>query len=99
MDRAGRTSAETHAMTHAWLAAMVLGGTAVPDPETVRRTAERVVQRPEFQIGQSARNRVDLIDLIISFLKWVLTPVIRLFAALWDISPFLAWVTMIVLVI
>jgi hypothetical protein len=60
---------------------------SLPDAEMIRRTAQEVAHRPEFQIRPVYSNRA-LIDL-----AWrILRPIIRFFSGLWDISPVLAWV-------
>jgi len=60
--------------------------TNLPDAETIRRTAQEVAHRPEYQLRPVYSNRA-LIDLV-----WrILRPIIRFFSGLWDISPVLAW--------
>ena len=64
--------------------------TAMPDPETIRRTAQEVVYRPEFQIRPTHDSRF-VWDLV-----WrILRPILRFFSRLWDISPVLAWAVVI----
>src|SRR4051794_20367189 len=62
----------------------------LPDPESIRRAAQEVVSRPEFQIRPTSNGRA-LWDI-----AWrLLRPIICFFSGLWDISPALAWVVMI----
>ena len=62
----------------------------MPDPETIRRTAQEVVRRPEFQLRPVHDSRF-LWDLL-----WrILRPILHFFAGLWDISPVLAWAVII----
>jgi hypothetical protein len=66
--------------------------TALPDPETIRSTAQEVVRRPEFQIRPTHNGRV-----VWDMLWRLLEPIFRFFSGLWDISPVLAWLVIILL--
>ncbi len=68
-------------------------GTA-PDAQTIRRTARDIVNRSEFQIRPVYSNRA-----IWDFIERIFGPIIRFFAGLWDISPILAWVVIIALIL
>lgn len=76
------------------MAIVFLATAGFPDPQTIRRTAQEVVSRPEFQIRPTHNGRI-VWDLI-----WrILEPIFRFFGKLWDISPALAWTVAIVLTI
>jgi hypothetical protein len=67
---------------------------SLPDPETIRKTALEVVQRPEFQIRPVHSSRA-----IFEFIWRILEPIFRFFAKLWDISPVLAWIVVVTLIV
>jgi len=84
---------------HLLLATITQQRAALADPATIRRTAEEVVQRPEFQLERSAGHGFSLLDILLRFLARVLGPIFRFFAAVWDVSPILAVLFIIVLTI
>lgn len=64
----------------------IFAAATLPEPETIRRTADEVVRRPEFQLRPTSDDRAGW-DLLWSALR----PIIKFFSGLWDISPVLAW--------
>jgi Domain of unknown function (DUF4129) len=68
------------------LAALAIA-TTIPDADTIRRTAQEVVGRSEYQIRPVHNSRF-----LWELLERILGSIFRFFASLWDISPVLAWV-------
>lgn len=70
----------------------------IPDPEVIRQKAQEVIQRPDYNLEPTSDNAFWLIKKIIDFIEWILAPLRGLFAALYDISPIMAWLFIIGLV-
>ena len=67
----------------------------LPEAETLRRVAEEVISRPDYNLeAQPGSGRV-LLDLILDFISWLLSPFRALFDALSAISPVLDWAVII----
>jgi uncharacterized membrane protein len=81
-----------------WLATTATTAAALPDAGLIRRTAEEVVGRPEFRLEPTANPRATIIAWLWDLLVWILKPFLRFFAGLWEMSPALAVVVMILLV-
>jgi hypothetical protein len=78
---------------------------ALPPPETIRRTAEEVLQRPYFKLEPASYNLslyqriLGFFARILGFLARLFRPIGSAFAALYAVSPFLAWLFVIVLLL
>ncbi len=75
-----------------WLGALLA---AVPTAEEIRRKAEEVVSRPEYQL-ESELNPESL-GLFIRLIQWLITPLRWLFDAMEGLPSFLRWIIIIVL--
>jgi len=73
---------------------LAYGGAALPEPDVIRRTADEVIRRPEFQLTP-----VRDFSPIWEWLWRLIEPILGFFGRLWDISPALAVVFVVVLVI
>ena len=73
---------------------LLFANAALPDPDTIRRTAQEVANRPEFRVRPVRDSAV-----IWERLWKILRPIFRFFGQLWDISPALATVVVVVLTV
>jgi len=67
------------------------GTDPLPDPETIRRTAEEVIQRPDYRPEPLAESGKTLLDLFFELLEWLLTPFAWLFDSLQGLPDWLRW--------
>ena len=70
----------------------------ISDPDVVRETARQVLAREHF-LTEPATGGADLLGLFSRLLWWMIRPFLTLIGALWEISPLLAWVVIILLVL
>src|SRR5208282_984797 len=63
----------------------------LPDPETIRRTAEQVLRRPDYQLDPQPDSGPALLELLLRFLRWILTPFQWLLDALAGLPGWLRW--------
>src|SRR5271166_3864262 len=63
----------------------------LPDPETIRRTAEQVLRRPDYQLNPQPDSGPALLELLQRFLRWILTPFEWLLDALAGLPGWLRW--------
>jgi hypothetical protein len=63
----------------------------LPDPETIRRTAEQVLRRPDYQLNPQPDSGPALLELLDHFLRWILTPFQWLLDALAGLPGWLRW--------
>jgi len=71
----------------------LIGAASLPDPDVIRRTADEVVRRPEFRL-EPVRDS----SLLQKFLWRLWLWFFKLMGQLWDVSPVLAWLVVILLV-
>ncbi|NQT38913.1 MAG: hypothetical protein HQ581_15560 [Planctomycetes bacterium] len=67
------------------------GAVSLPDPETIRRTAEEVVQRPDYRLEPLGEGGKTFLDLFLGMIEWLLTPLSWLFGALDGLPEWLRW--------
>jgi len=63
----------------------------LPDPETIRRTAEQVLRRPDYQLDPQPDSGLTLLEMLQRFLRWILTPFQWLLDALEGLPGWLRW--------
>ena len=63
----------------------------LPDPETIRRTAEQVLRRPDYQLDPQADSGLTLLELLLRVFRWILTPFQWLIGALAGLPGWLRW--------
>ena len=63
----------------------------LPDPETIRRTAEQVLRRPDYQLDPQVDSGLTMLELVLRFLRWILTPFQWLLDALAGLPGWLRW--------
>ena len=63
----------------------------LPDPETIRRTAEQVLRRPDYQLDPQPDSGPTLLELLQRFFRWILTPFQWLLDALAGLPGWLRW--------
>ncbi len=63
----------------------------LPDPETIRRTAEQVLHRPDYQLAPQSDSGLTLLELLLRLLRWVLTPFLWLLNTLAGLPGWLRW--------
>ena len=63
----------------------------LPDPETIRRTAEQVLRRPDYQLDPQPDSGPTLLELLQRFFRWILTPFQWLLGALEGLPGWLRW--------
>ena len=80
-------------------AELIMGAAPLPDPDVIRRTAEEGVARPDYQLEAVRASGPTLLDVLLRVLWWLLGPIRALFGVLSDISPVLAWLVIIALVL
>lgn len=71
----------------------------VPPPEVIRRTAEEVIRRPDYDLTASSGDYGSLIERMLKLLRKLLRPFTEAFDALHAASPFLAWLLFVVLLL
>lgn len=69
---------------------ILLQATAAPDAESIRRTAQEVLQRPEFQTKLPTDATPFVLLWLLGWLQDVIEFLGHLFTFMWDISPLLA---------
>lgn len=72
-------------------------GAETTDPETIRRTAEQVLHRPEFQLEPTPDSGSLFREWLLRLLEWVLTPFRWLFDAMEGLPDILRWLIVIAL--
>lgn len=72
---------------------------AAPEPPTIRRTAQEIVQRPEYQLEPGEDHGLTLLGWLLDLFWWLMTPIRALFEALHAIWPPLAWLIIILLLV
>ena len=72
----------------------LIGAASLPDPDVIRRTAGEVVRRPEFRL-EPVRDS----SILWNFIRRLLRLFHDFMDQLWDISPVLAWLVVILLVV
>jgi len=63
----------------------------LPDPETIRRTAEEVLRRPDYQLHPQPDSGRIVLELLERVLRWILTPFQWLLDALGGLPAWLRW--------
>ena len=63
----------------------------LPDPETIRRTAEQVLRRPDYQLDPQPDSGATLLAWLLRLLHWILTPFRWLFDVLAGLPDWLRW--------
>jgi hypothetical protein len=71
----------------------------LPDPDTIRRTAEQVLRRPEFRLDPQPDSGAWLLRWLMRILRWVAAPFRWLFDALEGLPDWLRWLVVIGLVV
>src|SRR4051812_33516292 len=82
VDGASRTAVIANCLDSSagsYIVNLLFANAAVPEPETIRRTAQEVAGRPEFRVHPVRDNAV-----IWERLWKILRPIFRFFAQLWD---------------
>jgi hypothetical protein len=74
-------------------------GSPLPDADAVRRTAEEVLSRPQFAPDALAERGHSIGDLLLRIFLNIIGAIMRAFESLHDVSPILAWLLTIALVI
>ena len=62
-----------------------------PDPEMIRRTAEQVLRRPDYQLDPQSDSGLTLLELLLRFLRWIFAPFQWLLDALSGLPGWLRW--------
>jgi hypothetical protein len=65
---------------------------SLPDPEIIRRTAEDVLARPAYQLDPSRRHGETIFEFLFAVLRWIISPLLRLFDALEGMPDWLRWI-------
>jgi hypothetical protein len=63
----------------------------LPDPETIRRTAEQVLRRPAYQLEPQPDSGATLLEWLYRVLRWILRPFRWLLDALEGLPDWLRW--------
>ncbi len=71
--------------------------TAANDPETIRRTAEQVLRRPEFQLDPTPESGTTILEWTLRVLRWILEPFRWLFNAMEGLPDILRWLIVVAL--
>jgi hypothetical protein len=74
---------------------LTAGSFVLPDPNTIRRIAEEVIQRPDYRLDPVGGSSRTLLDLFFEILLWVLTPFRWLFDALEGTPEWMRWLIVI----
>jgi len=78
---------------------MAANASPLPDPEVIRRTAEEVTQRPEYQLESAGASNEALTDLLLEILYRILTPLRWLFEMTAGLAEWLRWLIVLGLVL
>ena len=62
-----------------------------PDPEMIRRTAEQVLRRPDYQLDPRLGSGRTLLEMMLRFFRWIATPFQWLLDALSGLPGWLRW--------
>ncbi len=68
---------------------------ALPDPETIRRTAIDILQGPEFHVNQYTQVGGTIVDLLRQIFVWIILPFRWLFEAMEGLPDVLRWLIVI----
>jgi hypothetical protein len=63
----------------------------LPDPETIRQTAEQVLRRPDYLLDPQADSGLTILELVLRFLRWIFTPLQWLHDLLAGLPGWLRW--------
>lgn len=63
----------------------------LPEPDIIRRTAEEVIQRPEFRLEPRGNSGEAMMDLILRIVWWLLTPLRWIFELTEGLAEWLRW--------
>ena len=63
----------------------------LPEPDIIRRTAEEVVQRPEFQLEPVGDSSASLLELLIQILQWIAGPIKWIFRMTSGLADWMRW--------
>lgn len=63
----------------------------LPDPETIRRTAEEVLRRPDYQLEPPSEAGATILEWLYRLLRWIITPIQWLADALGGLPGWLRW--------
>jgi hypothetical protein len=69
----------------------MLAASPLPDPDTIRRTAEQVLRRPDYQLNPQPDSGATLLGWLYRVLRWILTPFQWLLDALQGLPAWLRW--------
>ena len=69
----------------------------IPPPGVIRRTAQEVIQRPDYDLDAVHRDYTSLIERIVKAIGSLLRPFQEAFRALYVASPLLAWLFVVAL--
>jgi hypothetical protein len=61
------------------------------DSETIRRTAEEILRRPEYQSEPTPESGVTILEIMLRLLDWIISPFRWLFGALEGLPDILRW--------
>lgn len=70
---------------------LTTAGTAATDPETIRRTAEQVLGRPEFQLDPRPETGTTILEWTLRVFRWIIEPFRWLFNAMEGLPDILRW--------
>jgi hypothetical protein len=70
----------------------------LPDPETIRRMAEEVLRRPDYQLNPQTDSGPVLLEMLLRLLRWILVPFRWLLGALEGLPDWLRFFVVIGLV-
>jgi hypothetical protein len=63
----------------------------LPDPETIRRTAEQVLGRPDYQLDPQSDSGRTLLEFLLRLLRWIVTPFQWLLDAMSGLPGWVRW--------
>lgn len=65
------------------------------DSETIRRTAEEILRRPEYQSEPTPESGVTFLELLLRLIRWIIAPFRWLYGALEGLPDVLRWLIVI----
>jgi hypothetical protein len=71
----------------------------LPDPEVIRKTAEEVIQSPEYQLEPATGDPTFILAMLFRILRWLATPFIWLLDLMEGLPTVLQWIVVIAAVV
>jgi hypothetical protein len=72
---------------------LVAQSPALPPPEIIRQRAEEILSRPEYQLESASWDFTPILQWFLDILRKILSPIASAINGIFEISPWLGWLT------